>query len=133
MRDKLRGPIIAVDLAVEKEHGAEHKMIPSGMEYIKSRLLPGRQSIEAPTVSRVILQVTTLASRKEVDSARKLADLYLNPPLGNYDFLDWGSMRDIVEVGYRYSVPQVRDWLRRNPQHRNRAGLATAWRHNLTA
>ncbi|MDP2171329.1 MAG: patatin-like phospholipase family protein [Rhodocyclaceae bacterium] len=133
MRDKMRGPIIAVDLAVEKEHGAEHKIIPSGMEYIKSRLLPGRQSIEAPTVSRVILQVTTLASRKEVDSARKLADLYLNPPLGGYDFLDWSSMRDIVEVGYRYSVPQIRDWLRRHPQFRNRAGLATAWRHNLTA
>jgi len=133
MREKLRGPIIAVDLAVEKEHGAEHTVIPSGMEYIKSRLLPGRKSIEAPTVSRVILQVTTLASRKEVDSARKLADLYLNPPLGDYDFLDWGSMRDIVEVGYRYSVPQVRAWLRRYPQHQNRTGFAKAWRHNLVA
>jgi predicted acylesterase/phospholipase RssA len=133
MREKLRGPIIAVDLAVEKEHGTEHKVIPSGMEYIKSRLLPGRKSIEAPTVSRVILQVTTLASRKEVDSARKLADLYLNPPLGDYDFLDWGNMRDIVEVGYRYSVPQVRAWLRQFPQHQNRTGFAKAWRHNLVA
>lgn len=133
MRERMRGPIIAVDLAVEKEPGAEHKAIPSGMEYIKSRLLPGRKTIEAPTVSRVILQVTTLASRKEVESARKLADLYLNPPLGGYDFLDWGSMRDIVEVGYRYSLPQVRDWLRRNPQYQNRTSFAAAWRHGLVA
>jgi predicted acylesterase/phospholipase RssA/CRP-like cAMP-binding protein len=133
MRERTRGPIIAVDLAVANAPGAAHAVVPSGMEYLKSRLLPGRPSIEAPTVSRVILQVTTLASRKEVDSARKLADLYLNPPLGGYDFLDWGSMRDIVEVGYRYSVPRVRDWLRRFPQHRNRTDFAAAWRHNLAA
>jgi predicted acylesterase/phospholipase RssA/CRP-like cAMP-binding protein len=133
MRDRVRGPIIAVDLAVERERGAEHKTVPSGMEYIKSRLLPGRKSIEAPTLSRVILQVTTLASRKEVENARRLADLYLNPPLGDYDFLDWSSMREIVEVGYRHSMPQVRDWVRRYPQHHGRTGFAAAWRQGLVA
>ncbi len=131
MRERVGGPIIAVDLAVEKDHGDEHTVVPSSMEYILSRLLPGRKSIEAPTVSRVILRVTTLASRKEVDSARKQADLYLNPQLAGYDFLDWGRMREIVDIGYRHSLPQIKDWLRRNPLHENRVDFAEIWRRGL--
>lgn len=131
MREMMRGPIVAVDLAVEREYGASHEFVPSGTEYIKSRLLPGRRPIDAPTVSRVILQVTTMASRKEVERARQLADIYLNPPLGDYDFLDWGSMREIEDVGYQHSLPRVQDWLRRNPRYQTRDAAAAAWRRGL--
>ncbi len=127
MRERMHGPIIAVDLAVEALHGMEHTSIPSSLEYLKSRLLPGRQSLEAPTLSRVILQVTTMASRKEVQSARKLADLYLNPPLGDFDFLDWGSMREIAEAGYRHALPRIKEWLHQHPRHMNRAGFIHSW------
>lgn len=133
MRERVRGSIIAVDLAVEPTRDARHTEIPSGMDYIKSRLLPGRQPIEAPTVSRVILQVTTLASRKEVQSARKLADLYLNPPIGAYDFLDWGHMREIADIGYRHSLPRIRDWLREQPRREHRASHVVAWRRGKAA
>jgi predicted acylesterase/phospholipase RssA/CRP-like cAMP-binding protein len=133
MRERMRGPIIAVDLAVTTKQGTEHTAIPSGMDYIKSRILPGRQSIEAPTLSRVILQVTTMASRKEVQAARKLADLYLNPPIGNYDFLDWGSMREIAEIGYRHALPQLREWLQRHPTQENRASFVRTWQQSLAA
>lgn len=133
MREKIRGPIIAVDLAVERGYGAGQQMVPSGIEYIKSRLIPGRRPLEAPTVSRVILQVTTMASRKEVERARKLADIYLNPPLGEFDSLEWGSMREIVEVGYQHSLPRVQDWLRRNSRHQDRADFTAAWRRGLAS
>lgn len=133
MREKMCGPIIAVDLAVERGYGAGYQAVPTGIEYIGSRLIPGRQPIEAPTVSRVILQVTTMASRKEVERARKLADIYLNPPLGDFDALDWGSMREIVDVGYQHCLPRVQDWLRLHPRHQNPAGFAAAWRRGLVA
>lgn len=133
MRERMRGPIIAVDLALDPRHDHAPTVIPSGLDYLKSRILPGRQSIEAPTVSRIILQVTTMASRKEVQSARKLADLYLNPPLGNYDFLDWSSMREIAETGYRHALPQIRDWLRQHPHQKDRAACMRSWRRSLLA
>ncbi|MDP1652056.1 MAG: cyclic nucleotide-binding and patatin-like phospholipase domain-containing protein [Rhodocyclaceae bacterium] len=133
MRERMRGPIIAVDLAVEAIHGTEHTAIPSSLEYLKSRLLPGRPSIEAPTLSRVILQVTTMASRKEVQSARKLADLYLNPPLGDFDFLDWGSMREIAAAGYRHALPRIKEWLHQHPRHENRAGFMHSWQTSRAA
>jgi predicted acylesterase/phospholipase RssA/CRP-like cAMP-binding protein len=127
MRERMRGSIIAVDLAVDALHGTEHASVPSSMEYLRDRLIPGRQTGEAPTLSRVIMQITTMASRKEVQSARKLADLYLNPPLGSYDFLDWEKMREIAEVGYRDALPQIKAWLAKNPRHQNRASFMHHW------
>ena len=133
MREKIRGPIVAVDLAVESGHVASYETVPSATEYIKSRLLPGRLPIDAPTVSRVILEVTTMASRKEVERARQMADIYLNPPLGDHDLLDWSSMREIEDVGYRHCLPRVQDWLRRNPRYQNRESFAATWRRGLAS
>ncbi|MEW6513486.1 MAG: patatin-like phospholipase family protein [Pseudomonadota bacterium] len=127
MRERVRGPIIAVDLAVDALQGTEHAAVPSSMEYLRDRLLPGRHTREVPTLSRVIMQITTMASRKEVQSARKLADLYLNPPLGNFDFLDWEKMREIAEVGYQDAAPQIKAWLAKNPHCQNRASFMHHW------
>lgn len=127
MRERVRGPIIAVDLAVDVLHGTSHSAVPTSMEYLRDRLLPGRQTGEAPTLSRVIMQITTMASRKEVQNARKLADLYLNPPLGDFDFLDWGKMREIAAVGYRHAKPRIEAWLAQNPLHLNRASFLHHW------
>lgn len=112
MRERIAGRVIAVDLAVGEDFVFEGEEIPPGTEYLKSRLFPWRQPVAAPTISRVIIKATTLASRKEVANARKSADLYLNPPVAGYDFLDWHSLREIADVGYAYALPLVEDWNR---------------------
>lgn len=133
MRERTRGSIIAVDLAVNRDDHAEHRSIPGVLEYLKDRLMPGDRTIEAPTVSRVILQITTMASRREARNARKLADLYLNPPLGNHDFLDWSSMRQIADIGYRHALPRIQDWLRQRPQLKDRAGFIRGLQNRMVA
>ncbi len=74
-----------------------------------------------------------MASRKEVQSARKLANLYLNPPLNNFDFLDWGSMREIAETGYQHALPRIRNWLSQYPQYANRASFMHHWQASKAA
>jgi predicted acylesterase/phospholipase RssA len=133
MHSRLQGVIIAVDLAVDNDSATRQTEIPSAAEYIKSRLLPGKQTIDAPTLSRVILKVTTLASRKEVQNARKLADLYLNPPVGDFDLLDWAHMRDIAEIGYQHSLPRIREWLGYNPRHVERSRYMDYWLQQTSA
>lgn len=133
MRERIRGPVIAVDLAIGRDEHAEHRSIPGVLDYLKSRLMPGKPAIEAPTVSRVILQVTTMASRREARNARRLADLYLNPPLGSHDFLDWSSMRQIADIGYRHALPRIRDWLREQPQLKDPAGFIRALQTRMVA
>ena len=70
----------------------------------------------------MILQVTTLASRKEIFRARSLADLYLNLPTAPYDFLDWSRMRELEQVGYECARPRLNEWLQRNPANSGEIG-----------
>jgi NTE family protein len=133
MRSRMQGKIIAVDLAVDVFAEAAYQRIPGTLEYLTDQLLPGRPRRAAPTLTRVILQVTTLASRKEVQHARKLADLYLNPPLMDFDFLDWRRMREIAEAGYRHALPRIEEWLSRHPQYDYRPGFMNGWRFGAAA
>lgn len=127
MRERMRGAIIAVDLAVDAIEDRPHASIPGSLEYLRNRLTPGRPAQDAPTLSRVIMQITTMASRKEMQHARKLADLYLNPPLGDFDFLDWERMREIAAAGYRHALPRIGEWLARHPRYRNRESFMHRW------
>ena len=115
MRDKIRGRIIAVDLSVEHEYRLEGQTIPSGYEYLKSRLLPWVEPIEAPTLARVLMKTTTLASRREVELARKTAHLYMNVPLAEYDLMDWARFHEIVEAGYRFANRTLLEFTARDP------------------
>ncbi|WP_126445821.1 patatin-like phospholipase family protein [Sulfuricystis multivorans] len=133
MRERMQGKIIAIDLAVEALEGTAYQRIPGSLEYLADQLLPGRAREAAPTLSRVILQVTTLASRKEVQHARKLADLYLNPPLDDFDFLDWRQMRAIAAAGYQHALPRAKEWLARHPQYDRRAGFMNGWQFGQAA
>lgn len=128
MRERVRGKVIAVNLAVEKEFTLDQEEVPRAWDYLTSRLMPWRQPVDAPTISRVILKATTLASQKELGNARKLADFYLNPPVGGFDFLDWGRLREIVDVGYTYALPRVAEWVQAHPRLQDRYRFSRGWR-----
>lgn len=133
MRERMRGQIIAVDLAVGNSSPEKLASIPGLADYLKGHLMPGQSAVEAPTISRIIVQLTTMASRREMRNTRKLADLYLNPPLGSYDFLDWGSMREIADIGYRHTLPLIRDWLRQHPRLQTPASYIRATQQRMAA
>lgn len=127
MRERVRGRVIAVDLAVEREYQIDREELPSGLDYLKSRLMPWRATIRVPTMSRVIMKATMLASRKEVGAARRAADLYLNPPVDAYDFLDWGRLREIVDAGYRHALPAIEAWAGKHANLCDRRAPIRAW------
>jgi predicted acylesterase/phospholipase RssA len=71
--------------------------------------------VEAPTLARVIMKTTTLASRREVELARRAAHLYLNVPLAEYDLLDWEKFNAIVERGYEYACRSLGEHIAADP------------------
>ncbi|MBI4204415.1 MAG: patatin-like phospholipase family protein [Betaproteobacteria bacterium] len=115
MRERIHGRIIAVDLSVEHEYRLAQQALPTGFEYLKGRLLPWKEPIEAPTLARVIMKTTTLASRREVEIARRSADLYMNVPLAEYDLLDWAKFHAIVDRGYQYACRTLSEHTAANP------------------
>lgn len=135
MRERSHGHLIAVDLAAGNEYRFSGERVPSAFDYLKTLLLPGRQAATdastavpaAPTVSQIIMRLTTLASRRELENIHQLADLYLNPRLDAYDFMDWDKLREIVELGYVYAQPRVQAWAAEHPQLVDTSDLAMAW------
>lgn len=73
------------------------------------------------------MQTMALASHKGARQARQLADLYLNPPLAEFDFLAWDKMREIAAAGQRYATPLIAAWLREHPEYRVRASHWHDW------
>lgn len=127
LRERVAGHVIAVDLAASEHYELVHGRVPSTWEYLRSRLNPAHQQPATPTALQVIMQITTLASRRESNNNRKNADLYLNPPLGNYGLLAWDRLRDIAELGYAHALPKVQHWLAEHPQLSERHHTLAAW------
>jgi hypothetical protein len=61
------------------------------------------------------MRATTLGSRREVELARRDADLFLNPPVAGFDMLDWSRFHDIVEVGRSYARERLAPFLATHP------------------
>lgn len=128
MRDSVRGHVIAVDLSTDKDVSYEQKQLPTAWEYIKSRIQTREVGQDVPTLHRVILQSTMLGSRREVQAARRLADLFLNPPTAEFDLLDWKRFHTISEAGYRYARTRVTAWVEEHPELVNRSTILEARR-----
>ena len=123
MRDAVRGHVIAVDLSADEKVSYEQKRLPTAWEYIKSRIHAREIGQDVPTLHRVILQSTMLGSRREVQMARRIADLFLNPPTAEFDMLDWNQFHKICEVGYHYARERVAAWAAEKPELVNRGSL----------
>lgn len=120
MRERTRGTFVAVDLTVEQEYRLSGAELPSAMEVFKSWILPGRRGAPAPTLGRIIMKTSTLASRREVQSARSAAHLTLNMELAQFDMMDWPRYRQIVDIGHEQALPQLQQWAERHPQQVHR-------------
>ncbi len=128
MRNAVRGHVIAVDLSADKKVSYEQKQLPTTWEYIKSRIQSKEIDKNVPTLHRVILQSTMLGSRREVQAARRLADLFLNPPTAEFDLLDWSRFHTICETGYHYARTRVSAWVEEHPELVNRSTYLEARR-----
>lgn len=115
MRRLVRGHIIAVDLSAGTDLRFDREELPSAWEFLRAHLLRSAGRPPVPTIDRVVLKATMLASRREVEAARRDADLFLNPPTQGFDLLDWGRFLEIFEVGYRDARSRLSEWLAARP------------------
>jgi predicted acylesterase/phospholipase RssA len=123
MAGRLKGHIIAVDLSAQEKAQYSHAKVPTGTEYLRSLLFPWREPMEIPTLAKVIMKATTLASRREVEFAKKIAHLYLNVPIAEFDLLDWHQFHAIVDVGYRYAERELAQYVTRNARISRRPAI----------
>ena len=115
-KDSLGGYVIVVDISLNDRFVYKEEELPTVWDYIKKRLFSQHGHRSIPTIQRVVLKSTLLGSRREAEAAKSLADLFISPPVKDFDMLEWHRMLDICDAGYQYSNEQVASWVRKHPE-----------------
>ncbi|MBP6251215.1 MAG: cyclic nucleotide-binding domain-containing protein [Rubrivivax sp.] len=114
------GRVIGVDLSVRKPRRIEHDEVPDTWALLRDRLRPRRhRRYKFPSLMSYLMNVTILYSSSRQRSARKLTDLYFNPPLERIGLLQWEKFDSIVRHGHEHGMAVL--------QEQSDAALA-AWR-----
>jgi NTE family protein len=99
------GRVIGVDLSARKPRRFEHDEVPGTWTLLRDRLRPRKsRRYRFPSLVAYLMNVTILYSTSRQREARKLCDLYFNPPLVRVGMLQWRSFDTIVEQGYRHAI-----------------------------
>ncbi|MDP1899828.1 MAG: cyclic nucleotide-binding domain-containing protein [Rubrivivax sp.] len=106
MRDmRSIGKVIGVDLSARKPRRIAHVDMPGAWALVRDRLRPrGQRRYRLPSLVSYLMNVTVLYSTSRERQARRLTDLYFNPPLERVGMLQWEKFDDIVAQGHAHGV-----------------------------
>lgn len=94
------GKVIGVDLSARRAKRLEFDEMPSAWQVLFDRLKPrARQRYRVPSLVSYLLNVSVLYSVSRQSESRRQTDLYFNPALFKFGFLQWGRFSAIVTQG----------------------------------
>ncbi|MGK2898766.1 MAG: patatin-like phospholipase family protein [Burkholderiaceae bacterium] len=98
------GRVIGVDLSFRNPLPIPHGEVPGTWALLRDRLrLRHRRHYKLPTLPAYLMNVTVLYSMSRQRAARKLTDVYMNPPLRRVGMLQWERFDQIVAQGYAHA------------------------------
>jgi predicted acylesterase/phospholipase RssA/CRP-like cAMP-binding protein len=106
MKHLCQGAVCAVDVSeqVEFKSSLPESYSVSGWQLLWRRLNPLATTPDLPNIFHILYRTTTVGSLRAIESIKADADLYLNPPVGNFGIFDWNCVDKIIEAGYRYGL-----------------------------
>lgn len=103
------GPNIGVDLSEIKERTLSYTKIPSNLELTKAKFMKSKR-VKVPNIYQIIMGTMTLASDEKKRQNIPKFDVYIKPNVRKFGFLDLKRYYEIVEEGYRSSLPVLQAW-----------------------
>lgn len=98
------GQVIGVDLSFRNPRRIPHETVPGTWALLRDRLRPrAKRLYRLPSLMSYLMNVTILYSTSRQREARKLTDVYMNPPLPRVGMLQWDHFEQIVEQGYAHA------------------------------
>jgi NTE family protein len=116
------GKVIGVDLGGRNPRRIDFDEVPGSWTLLIDRLRPRqKRRYRLPSLMSYLLNMTILYSISRQQQARRLTDLYFNPPLFKVGLLQWARFEQIVRQGQDHAA-EVLDQL----TEEQRAGLRPA-------
>jgi NTE family protein len=114
------GTVIGVDLNTRKPRQIDADEIPGSWALLRDRLRPyARRRHRFPSLVAYLMNVQILYSASRQSHARKLTDVYLNPPLERVGLMQWDKFEEIVQQGYAHAIAML-DAIESGPLARTR-------------
>jgi predicted acylesterase/phospholipase RssA/CRP-like cAMP-binding protein len=108
------GTLIGVNPMPVETKVREYRFGPSvsGWEALKGRFRLFGSTTRAPGIFGAIMRATEInsASRMRQPAFRALADLLIEPPVGDVAIMDYGAFEPIIELGYRSARDAIARW-----------------------
>jgi predicted acylesterase/phospholipase RssA/CRP-like cAMP-binding protein len=109
MRERACRTLIVVDVGSEHEFTFKLPEFPSPWQFLRSRILPFAARIEVPHIVDVLIRTTDVSSSQKTREVKRNADVCLRPPIDAYGVLQFESLDEIAEVGYRYAKAKMEE------------------------
>jgi NTE family protein len=112
MRKRSCQKVIVVDVGSNETFAFQIAEFPSPWAFLWNHILPFRTRVEAPNIAAVLMRTTEVSSKQKTDEVKRDADLCLRPPIDEFGVLEFESIDQIVEAGYRYArekLEQIRN------------------------
>ena len=90
----------------------------SGLRAVLSMVNP-YDDTSAPIIYETLVRVMALHEAHQEEAKRRLADIYITPPVEKYNILDFGSYEPIIEAGYRAAQEALAAWQGRSSTTEN--------------
>ncbi len=99
------GRVIGVDLSITQPRRIEFDEVPGPWALLRDRLRTRKQRrFKLPSLAAYLMNVTILYSMSRQRAAKRLTDLYFNPPLYRVGMLQWERFDQIVAQGHQHAL-----------------------------
>ncbi len=116
MRSLGGGWVIAVDVSLDRDLEMREAALPSPWKVVRNWFNPFGKPIDLPNIVDLMMRTTLLASVQKTESVKKLVDLYIQPPVGEFGLMQFGSFGAIAAAGYQHAQTALRDWKVERPE-----------------
>jgi len=116
MRELCDGIIIANNVSprVDLNVAGASEGTYSGWYYMLNALNPFSKKMKFPSILNILMRSGMLSSIQAINVSKAMADIYMSPPIDNFQLLDFGSSHEIEEVGYKYALDIMNEQLHDN-------------------
>ena len=77
-------------------------------------LNPFSKKMKFPSILNILMRSGMLSSIQAINVSKAMADIYMSPPIDNFQLLDFDSSHEIEEVGYKYALDIMDEQINNN-------------------
>ncbi len=107
MRKRACQTVMVVDVGSERGFSFDVAEFPSPWQLFWSYFLPFVKKVDVPNIGALLLRTTEVSSNQRAVEVKRDADVCLRPPIDKFGILDFESIDQIVEAGYRYTMERL--------------------------